>query len=154
MTGTRQDSAENETDSHAREAALRDVLDAISRSEGNEAPVFRSILSSAAELCRAPMARLHLVTEDRQAFRVAAFWSDPPRTMTEGESWPLDPGYTLSRTLIDGETLHLKDHAKSENYLRGDPVAARVVDVEGVRTRLSVPLLRQGIPIGAITLSL
>ena len=140
-------------DASAREEALREILEVISQSRDDEEPVFHAILSRAAALCDAPMARLHLVADDRATFRAAAFWGEAPRSMTEGEVWPLDPSFTLSRTLIEGETLHLEDHATSENYLRRDPVAVRIVEEEGIRTRLSVPLMQGDQPIGSITLS-
>lgn len=65
MAVTVQDVTKAKTDARAREAALHDVLDAISCSRADLASVFRSILSSAAKLCGAPMARLHPVSDDR-----------------------------------------------------------------------------------------
>lgn len=52
--------------------------------------------------------------------------------MSEGDTWPPDPEITMSRTLIDGETLHLEDHAQTEIYLRGDPIAVKTAEEEGI----------------------
>ena len=153
MSGTASDPDALLAQAEARETALRDVLKLIETSRDDEGPVFQTILSSAAQLCDAPMARLHLVSGDRRSFSVAAFWGEAPRTMKPGDSWPLDPDITLWKTLIEGQTLHLEDHATTENYLRGDPIAVSIVEKEGIRTRVSVPLIRAGQPIGAITLS-
>jgi len=137
----------------AREAATRHILQVISQSRDDEKPVFDVILENAARLCQAPMARLHLVDDDRMSFRSVAFWGDPMRSMVVGESWPLDAANPLARAMIEGQTLRLADHADTEWYRSGDPVAVRLVEVEGVRTRLSVPLMRGDMAIGAITLS-
>jgi class 3 adenylate cyclase len=136
-----------------REAATRGILEVISRSRDDEGPVFDVILENAARLCNSPMARLHLVSDDRTSFRSVAFWGDPMRSMAVGESWPLDPSNPLARAMIDGQTLHMVDHADTEWYRSGDPTAVRLVEVEGIRTRLSVPLIQGDIAIGAITLS-
>ena len=48
-------------EAEAREAALRGVLDVISRSRNDEKPVFDAILDSVSRLCAAPLVFLSIV---------------------------------------------------------------------------------------------
>jgi len=136
-----------------REAASREILGVISRSRDDERPVFDVILENAARLCDAPMARLHLANAERTHFHLAAAWGDELRSIQPGDHYPLDGTLIVSRTILEARTIHLADLAESQLYLDRNPIAVRLVEEEGIRTRVTVPLVSGDTALGCITLS-
>src|SRR5262249_46465992 len=67
-----------------------------------------------------------------------------------GEGRPIsrDRGFFVDRAILDGQTIHIHD-TRAEIGDEYADVKRAVVDL-GLRTALAVPLLREGIPIGAI----
>ncbi|WP_147110025.1 GAF domain-containing protein [Tateyamaria sp. syn59] len=136
-----------------RSSASREILDAISTSSDDEGPVFDAILRNAAKLCDAPMARLELADAARRTHYCAAAWGDEMRSFKVGEALPLDQPNDLPTAIREGVVRHIHDLSKSELYLSGNPTRVRMVEEEGYRTYLCVPLVAEGIGIGAIVLS-
>ncbi|WP_415919026.1 GAF domain-containing protein [Tateyamaria sp. SN6-1] len=136
-----------------RSSASREILDAISTSSDDEGPVFDAILRNAAKLCNAPMARLELADAARRTHYCAAAWGDEMRSFKIGEALPLDQPNDLPTAIREGVVRHIHDLSKSELYLSGNPTRVRMVEEEGYRTYLCVPLVAEGIGIGAIVLS-
>ncbi|WP_299047381.1 GAF domain-containing protein [uncultured Tateyamaria sp.] len=136
-----------------RSSATREILDAISASSDDEGPVFDAILRNAAKLCDAPMARLELADAARQTHYCAAAWGDAMRSFKVGEALPLDQPNDLPTAIREGVVRHIHDLSKSELYLSGNPTRVRMVEEEGYRTYLCVPLIASGVSIGAIVLS-
>jgi class 3 adenylate cyclase/putative methionine-R-sulfoxide reductase with GAF domain len=150
---TQDTSAPADANAKARERALREVLQAISQSRDDEAPVFNTILRSAARLCDSPISWLLLVDENRTHFRFTASFGEDLREISIGEHWPLESNYLISQSINDARMIHAADIADSDLYRAGDPVMVRLVDEEGLRTRLHVPLVSAGQAIGCIVLS-
>ncbi|MFC6638859.1 GAF domain-containing protein [Sulfitobacter sp. JBTF-M27] len=139
-----------------REIATGQILGAISRSRADTAPIFEEILESAARLCRAPMAWLLLLNSDRSELQLAAYHGPTRRALKIGQSWPLTPDRNmtgLGQALINALTVQDEDLTQVQGYLKGEPDMVQLVDEEGLRTRVSVPLVREGQSIGAIVLS-
>ncbi|MEL7167145.1 MAG: GAF domain-containing protein [Pseudomonadota bacterium] len=136
-----------------RSSASREILDAISTSSDDEGPVFDAILRNAAKLCDAPMARLELADAARRTHYCAAAWGDEMWSFKVGEALPLDQPNDLPTAIREGVVRHIHDLSKSELYLSGNPTRVRMVEEEGYRTYLCVPLVAEGIGIGAIVLS-
>jgi GAF domain-containing protein len=139
-----------------RERATSDILRVISESRTDEAPVFESILSHAARLCRAPMAWLLLLNAERSELRLAAYHGLSRRALAIGQVWPMTPERArtgLGQALADALTVQEEDLTQTRSYREGDPGMVQLVDEEGLRTRVSVPLVRDGRSIGAIVLS-
>ncbi len=139
-----------------REIATGQILAAISRSRADTAPIFEEILESAARLCRAPMAWLLLRNADRNELQLAAYHGPTRRALKIGQTWPLTPDRKitgLGQALLNALTVQDEDLTQVQGYRRGDPDMVQLVDEEGLRTRLSVPLVRDGQSIGAIVLS-
>ena len=134
-------------------AASREILDAISTSSDDEGPVFDAILRSAARLCNSPMARLELADTARGTHHCVASWGDEMRSFKIGEVMPLDQPNDLPTAIREGVVRHVHDLSKTELYLSGNPTRKRMVEEEGYRTYLCVPLIASGISIGAIVLS-
>jgi len=136
-----------------REAATREILSVISRSRDDERPVFNTILENAARLCNSPMARLHLVHDDRLHHQLVAVWGEIPRGLEVGQKWPLTTDLPVANAINNNKFINIDDFAKTQFYLDGNEVIRHLVDVEGFHSYAAVPLLRDGLAIGCITLS-
>ncbi|NNE53747.1 MAG: GAF domain-containing protein [Sulfitobacter sp.] len=140
----------------AREQASRDILQTISESRRDDAPVFEAILGNAARLCNAPMAWLLLLNEDWTELSLAAYHGLSRRALEIGQTWALDWKGPVTGTGIairEARTVQDEDLSQSESYLAGDSDMRQLVDEEGLRTRITVPLLQGGRTIGIIILS-
>lgn len=150
--------AENARDPAAkREEALREVLDLISRSRGDEAPVFDAIVRSAARLCDAPMAWLVICNDAQTAMTVAGYHGLSRRQIKTGDSFELgrqaDMITGLGLAILEARTIQDEDLAVTPAYQNGVWDTRKLVDDEGMRTRVSIPLVSVGKGIGAIILS-
>ena len=109
-------------------------------------PILKAIVRTAARLCDARYAHLHLVDGDRLA--IAAKHGRLPRTLSLGESLPLSRGSVAGRAVVDRRTVHVRDlkvAAKSQY-----PDAARLHRAAGLRTMLATPLVQDGRAVGAL----
>jgi signal transduction histidine kinase len=130
----------------AREVATSEILRVISQSQTDLQPVFEAIVRSAAQLCEATFAVMH-----RFDGQVVTF--DAHHGMTEQEvagsrnTFPLriDRGTAVGRAILDRQTTHIHD-------IRGDAEYGVRAWQTSFRTVLAVPLLREGVPVGAIGL--
>ena len=136
-----------------RELATSQILSTINQSREDEKPVFDAILENAARLCDSPSARLMLVSEDQREFRVASSWGAHLRGVKVGDRTTLDPELSLSRCVLEARVIHQADLRESAAYKSGNPTAKRIVEQEGVRTILFVPLVPNKRVIGVIALS-
>jgi class 3 adenylate cyclase/putative methionine-R-sulfoxide reductase with GAF domain len=140
-------------DALEREAATRQILQVISRSRDDEKPVFDAILENAARLCKSTMARLHLLNEAGTHHLLAAHWGEVMHTLEIGEAWSMDDPLPIPRSIREVRTIQVEDMAETELYRSGDPVTVRMVDEEGLRTGLRVPLIQGDRAFGCIALS-
>jgi signal transduction histidine kinase len=102
------------------------------------------VAESAARLCDATDAVIHRIDGDK-LLSVANYGTLPTRR-GEGRPIPMDRDSIPGRTVIDRQTLHIHDLAAFSE----DDLPATYARSVGVRTMLSTPLLREGIPIGTI----
>ena len=138
-----------------REKASRDVLDVISTSRDDDIPVFETILQNASRICNAPIAFLSLANEDRTEVRIPAHLGTRSEfgDILEGFVEPITRTELVAvRPVASGQTVLEDDIKDDEAYLSGDPRRLQMVDVEGARSVLAVPLMRDDAPIGAIVL--
>ena len=136
-----------------REKASGEVLAIISKSRDDYSPVFNCILENAARLCDAPVAGLHLVNEERTHHRLTHVWGADPGLIEVGEAWELSRPLQVSTCIREARLIHTPDLKDDPLYEAGDPIRRHVVDVEGVRTFLSVPLVKDGIAFGCFNLN-
>lgn len=146
----------------AREAALRDVLQVISASRDNEGPVFDKVLHAARTLCGADTAALMLGRPGEPVLTLAAAnFADAERTATTHDilkrantpPMHLDPAVHISaQAILSGAPVHIHDLGEHGSYKAGEPTFVIMVEEQGHRATLSVPLLDVGGAVGAINL--
>lgn len=137
-----------------REKASAEILEVISQSRDDEAPVFDVILRNAARLCKAPIASLMLINTGGTHLVMAAAFGEALRTNAVGDAWAIDPPQgPVARSIRAARMVHMHDLAATDEYRNGQPTYVRLVDEDGLHTDLSVPLVRDGVGFGAILLS-
>src|SRR5579872_2055630 len=130
------------------QTATSDILKVISRSAFDLQPVFDALVESVANLCDTDRAALIQKRGD-QYFRVA-LQGFPAEAIAKMKGFPVElmDGSIAARALLKRAAVHVADVAADPAY-PGTPAQY----LGGVRTVLSVPLIRETLPIGAITVS-
>ena len=124
-----------------QQTATGEILQVISNSPSDLQPVMNAIAENAARLCGGADARIALVDGDR--LRVAARYG--PVQGSLGSESSLDRGSVTGRVVVDRQTIHIHDfQAVAADFPRSGGLQ------RGYRTALGTPLLRDGVPIGAI----
>ncbi len=104
-------------------------------------------------MCGADQAGLALRVPSHETYQLAANWGHANEVSKPGDEWPLSSSQAAATAIRTGKVVDLPDLADTDAYRNGDPVAVLLVDGEGIRSRLAVPLIRDGEAIGAIALS-
>jgi two-component system NtrC family sensor kinase len=126
-------------------AATSEVLQVISRSPTELQSVLDMVGESAARLCEANNAVIFRL--EGNLLRQVASYGGIPTTSHPKEGLPVNRGRVTSRAVCERRTIHVHDlAAEVDEYPEGSSEARR----DGHRTTLATPLLREGIPIGAI----
>src|SRR2546428_230775 len=140
----------NETkESLEQQKAMSDVLAAIGRATSDVRPVFETILEHAGRLCDADRATIALREDD--AVMVKAGWNMPQAAMDDytREPYAVDRTSAVGRTILEGRTLTWDDMTLDTEI---SARAQTTRGISGARSVLTVPLLREGVAIGAINL--
>ena len=117
----------------------------ISGSPTDLGPVLDAVVESAARFCGADDASLFRIDGDQ--LRADAHHGPVPQPI--GLRMPIVRGTVGGRTVLDRHPVHVRDlQTATAEFPEGSEFARTV----GHRTTLSVPLLREGIPIGVIQL--
>ncbi len=138
-----------------QQAATSEVLQVISRSQGNLQPVFAAILKNAVRLCQASFGDVY--SWERDALRLLASHNSPPAFAEDrrrsDRSLP-SPGSATARLLATKQPVHIVDLAKEPAYVeKSAPGMVAAVELGGVRTFLGVPMLRENELIGILFLN-
>src|SRR6516165_2270898 len=133
-----------------QQKATSEVLRVISSSSGELAPVFESLLASAKHLCGAEFGIILLREGD--GFRTVALHAASAEYTEARWHAPLirpaaDTG--LGRVLETKQVVQIADVRAVAGYV-DNPVQAPIVQLAGVRSKLSVPMLKEEDLIGVI----
>jgi GAF domain-containing protein len=135
-------------------AATAEILSLISSSPTDTQPVFKAMLAKAVELCGATFGAMWLV--DREGYRTAAMHGDLPRAFVEqwrsGTLHLPKADIPMVRAIRSQKTVHTRDMRKERAYLQGDQLAVSSADVGGIRTLVTVPMLKGGEAVGVIVI--
>jgi two-component system, NtrC family, sensor kinase len=137
-----------------QQTATSEVLSVISSSPGELQPVFATMLAKAIELCEASFGAMWLV--DGDGYRTAALHGDLPEAYVEqwrsGTLHRPKAVVPMVRAIRSRKPVHVTDMLKDKAYLESDPLAVSVVKIAGIRTLLTVPMLKEGEAIGVVTI--
>jgi transcriptional regulator with GAF, ATPase, and Fis domain len=127
------------------QTATSELLEVISRSTSDLTPVLDTMLAAAARLCGVRTGDISIRRDG--AMRYAASIGTNPTEEAWLRARTIEPGRTTcaGRALLERRIVHVVDQSR-------DPDLQVPNAAMGRRTVLSVPLLREGEPIGVITL--
>jgi GAF domain-containing protein len=132
----------------AQQAATSDILRLIASSPTDLQPVFDAIAASAVTLCEAQNGSV--LRFDGRLIHLAAHQNFTPDELEALRCvFPIPPGRgsVTGRAILTGAVVHVPDPAADPEFVYGGIVQA------GIRTTLSMPMLQNGHPIGAITVT-
>jgi len=135
------------TEALEQQTATSEILQVIASSPTNIQPVLDVIARNAAQLSGSEDALIDI--EDQGVLRVAAHYGIIPMFPT-GQGIPFNGDSVAGRAMIEGHTVQAihKQPGKESEYPEGDKWA----QTYGYQMTCSVPLLREGKAIGAITI--
>jgi two-component system, NtrC family, sensor kinase len=127
------------------QAATSEILRVISSSPTEVQPVLNAVGEHAARLCDANNAVIFRLESD--LLRHVASYGGIPTTSHPSEGLPVNRDTVSGRAVCDHRTIHVHDLAVEDIEY---PVGSKHAKRDGHRTTLATPLLREGVPVGAI----
>jgi two-component system, NtrC family, sensor kinase len=143
------------TEALEQQTATSEVLQVISSSPGELDPVFTAMLANATRICEAQFGNFML--REGRTFRAVA-WHGEPTYVENLQREPLivlsdDTRTPLARLIETTEPVHVADLRSEPAYkASGFAPLATLIDRGGARTLLVVPMLKENILVGAISI--
>jgi signal transduction histidine kinase len=131
-----------------QQTATADVLKVISRSTFDLQTVLQTLVESAARLCDADQGTI--TRQKDGVFYRAEAYGFPPEFIEMVRDVPVMPerGSMNGRTLLEGKVVHVPDVLADPDY-----TFVEAQRLGRYRTLLGVPMLREGKPVGVLTLT-
>ncbi|HMK23653.1 MAG TPA: GAF domain-containing protein, partial [Terriglobales bacterium] len=139
------------TESLEQQTATSEILHVISQSQQDAQPVFETIAASAQKLCRAQIGTVF--TFDGELVHAAALHSISPEGLEAVQrAFPMPPSRAggTPRAILTRAVAYIRDVREDPDL---DHQLKSLAEVAGYRSVLSVPMLRDGSPIGAISVT-
>jgi GAF domain-containing protein len=135
------------SESLRQQTATAEVLKTISRTAFDLQRVLATLLENAVRICGAKHGMIFRY--DGESCRAAAAYDVPPGSLELWERTPIRAGRgtTVGRALLERRPVQIPDVQADPEY--DFPEAQKL---QGMRTVLAVPLLREGVPLGTIVL--
>ncbi len=142
------------TESLEQQTATSEVLSVISSSPGSLEPVFQVVLANATRICGAKFATIFL--REGEALRSAAMHGEMPAAWTEqwrsGTIFAPDTRLLAFQAIERRQPVQVVDLRATAAYLAGHPKAVHSADIGGIRTMVTVPMLKDDEVAGVIAI--
>jgi signal transduction histidine kinase len=134
------------TEALEQQTATSEILRVISSSPTDLQPVLDAVAENAGHLCQA--ADVVILRIDGNSMRFAARHGPFSASLPHDQEFPIIRGSVSGRAVVDRQTIHVHDlQAEPDTeFPQGRAYARRF----GHRATLATPLLRKGVPVGAI----
>jgi class 3 adenylate cyclase/putative methionine-R-sulfoxide reductase with GAF domain len=143
-------------DALEQQTASADVLRVISSSPGDLKLVFQTMLENAVRICDAKFGLLTSCEGD-SVFRTVAMYNPPPawaQCIAERyrHGFRAHPLSAHGRVATTKQLVQVLDYTEGPAYKERDPTAVETAELGGVRTLVTVPMLKGDALVGAITI--
>ena len=134
-----------------QQTATAEVLQVISSSPSDLAPVFDTMLENATRVCGAEFGSMNLLEGDM--LRQVALYNAPSafRAQRTGKAFWIHPRSSLAEAIRGKQVVQVDDMRKHPAYLEGNPSSVELTELAGARTIVVVPMLQKDEVIGLIT---
>jgi GAF domain-containing protein len=138
------------TESLERQTATSEVLQVISSSPGDLQSVFAAMLENAVRICDTKFGNIY--RWDGELMHLLAAHNTPPALAEVRRQSAFRPTSFAQRIVETRTAVQVLDLAADESYTDKDPPSVTAVELGGVRTVLSVPLVKKNELIGSFSL--
>ncbi|MEA2790787.1 MAG: hypothetical protein QOG73_3193 [Acetobacteraceae bacterium] len=130
------------------QTAISDVLRVMSQSITDIAPALQTVVEMAVRLCRASQASIFELENGVYRWKVGHGLNPAYRDIEAGSDIKVGSGTLVGRVAAAGHAVHIADVLADPGYEPTDEARIGIV-----RSMLGIPLLRERVPVGVITIA-